>query len=566
MRTRSVNIVIGGEAGQGLKTIERIIANICKHAGFHVYSTREYESRIRGGVNTTSLVVSSPEDPVGVNLRDIDLFVSLTDEAVRHVEDRLTDDSIVIGENADAAARGKSHAMSAEEMAKEIGGEKFASMIASGIIGELLGITEDEADRGIRSGFAKAGEEIIGKNIEAYKRGKAEAEEIRRRFGFRATLERSEEAAGHMYLAGSDTVAAGALAAGCTFVTAYPMSPGTAVLTALGSRAREFGIVVEQAEDEIAAANMVVGAWYAGARAMTTTSGGGFALMSEALSLAGMLETPMVIHIAQRPGPATGLPTRSSQGDLSFAVYGGHGYFPRAVFAPGTIEEGYRITAHAFQAADAYQVPVLLLTDQDYMDSHDTIPEIDIEEARYESFVVRSGPDYQRYAFTEEGLSPRSVPGYGEGVVKVDSDEHDEAGHITESMEMRRRQVEKRRRKEMFLRRDSLPPRVNGGEQGTIAVIGWGSTEPIIAEALRRVDDPRLVHVHFSQVYPLAEETAEILGRYERRILVEDSPRGAFAELLRSESGVLPEEKILKDDGIPFYAEELTESLKELLE
>jgi 2-oxoglutarate ferredoxin oxidoreductase subunit alpha len=278
-----------------------------------------------------------------------------------------------------------------------------------------------------------------------------------------------------------------------------------------------------------------------------------------------MLETPMVIHVAQRPGPATGLPTRTSQGDLSFAVHGGHGYFPRAVFAPGTIEDGYRITAHAFQAADAYQAPVILLTDQYYMDTHDTLFAIDLQEARYESFVVRSEADYQRYRFTEEGLSPRSVPGYGDGVVKVDSDEHDEAGHITESMEMRRRQVEKRRTKEMLLRREALPPKVAGGEEASIALIGWGSTEPIIAEALRRLDDPRLAHIHFVQVYPLAEETAELLGRYETRVLVEDSPTGSFAELLYRECGIEPEERILKDDGIALYVEELTEAIGELV-
>jgi 2-oxoglutarate ferredoxin oxidoreductase subunit alpha len=368
-----------------------------------------------------------------------------------------------------------------------------------------------------------------------------------------------------MYLAGSDTVAAGALAAGCTFVASYPMSPGTAVLSAMGERAREFGIVVEQAEDEIAAANMVVGAWYAGARAMATTSGGGYALMSEGLSLSGMTETPMVIHIAQRPGPATGLPTRTSQGDLAFAVDGGHGYFPRAVFAPGTVSDGYRITAHAFQTADAFQIPVLILTDQYYMDTHDTFSEIDTGEVPYERHVVKSDAEYMRYRFTDEVLSPRSVPGYGEGVVKVDSDEHDEAGHISESMEMRRRQVEKRRSKKMLLAREALAPKVAGGEQARVAVIGWGSTEPIIAEALRRIGDDRLAHVHFLQLYPLGEGVAELLGSYEKRILVEDSPVGAFADLLRRECGIDVEERILKDDGIAFYVEELIEAITELV-
>lgn len=565
MERRSVHIVIGGAAGQGLKTIEKVISNICKKAGFHVFSSREYESRIRGGINTTSLLVSSPQDPLGANLRDIDLFISLTDEAVAHVSDRLTEESICIGENASAAERGRSYPMSAESMAKEIGGAKFASVLASGVACELLGIEEEQAEAGIRSGFSRAGEEVIEKNLQAYRRGMQEAEEIRRRLGFRMSMDSSEEAKRAMYLAGSDTVAAGALAAGCSFVAAYPMSPGTAVLTALGTRAREFGIVVEQAEDEIAAANMVVGAWYAGARALTTTSGGGFALMSEGLSLAGMTETPMVIHIAQRPGPATGLPTRTSQGDLAFAVNGGHGYFPRAVFAPGTVADGYRITAHAFQTADAFQVPALLLTDQYYMDSHDTLMELDTEEVPYESHVVESDEDYRRYAFGEEPVSPRSIPGKGDGVVKVDSDEHDEAGHITESMEMRRRQVEKRRRKELALRSEVLAPKLRGSDEASIAVVAWGATEPIVTEALRRLDDPRVAHIHFVQLYPLGEDIAELLGAYEKRILVEDSPTGAFGDLLMKECGIEMHDRILKDDGIAFYVEELLEALRELV-
>ena len=212
MVKRSVHIVIGGEAGQGLKTIEKVISKICKTAGFHVFSTREYESRIRGGVNTTSLVISSPRDPVGVNLRDIDLFISLTGEAVPHVEERLTENSIVVGENADAAARGKSYPLSSEKMAKEIGGEKYASMIASGIACELLGIDESDAEAGVRSSFTKAGEEVIEKNLQAYQSGSREGDEIRSRFGFRMELTSSKEATRAMYLAGSDTVSAGALA------------------------------------------------------------------------------------------------------------------------------------------------------------------------------------------------------------------------------------------------------------------------------------------------------------------------------------------------------------------
>jgi len=564
MKKHYANIVIAGQAGQGLKTIEKVLSKICKKAGYHVFSTREYMSRIRGGVNTTTLIVSSPSSPMGANIRDIDLLISLTKDAVPHVSDRIKGGSLSVGENVDAVLEGKHYALSPDELSKEFGGTKFSSMIASGIVCGLLSIEEDEAKKQLQVIFSKKDQQVVDNNIKALSKGYRESENIRKQHDFDVQIERDRSCADDMYISGADTVAAGALAGGCTFVSSYPMSPATAVLTTLGNNARTFNIVVEQAEDEIAAANMAVGAWSAGGRALATTSGGGFALMTEGVSLAGMLESPMVVHVAQRPGPATGLPTRTAQGDLSFVLYGGHGYFPKAVFAPGTVSDGYEITARAFDTADRYQVPAIILTDQYYMDTHDMVRDIKIDSVPFKSHIVESDENYKRHVFTDSGISPRSIPGYGKGVVKLDSDEHDEEGHITESMNVRKQQVYKRRKKDRLLVENAVKPKVYGLERGPIAIIGWGSTEPIIQAALKMLGSEIITHIHYTQVFPLPEDTAEFLSGFESLYLVENSVTGSFAHVLAAHAGVQVTDTVLKYDGISFFVEELYERFRQL--
>ncbi|MGC9352158.1 MAG: 2-oxoacid:acceptor oxidoreductase subunit alpha, partial [Sulfurovum sp.] len=312
----------------------------------------------------------------------------------------------------------------------------------------------------------------------------------------------------------------GFLAGGCTMVTSYPMSPSTGVLNFMAARSREFTIVVEQSEDEIASLNMVLGGWYAGARAMTTTSGGGFALMTEALSLSGMTETPAVIYLAQRPGPATGLPTRSEQGDLNLAIYAGHGPFERIVLAPGSLESSVECGYLAFELADRYQVPVILLSDQYLADSISMIETVDFSQYKAGRYITKSEKGYHRYADRPDGISPRSVPGFGEGLVCAVGDEHDEVGQITESYQTRTEMVHKRARKAETLLESALMPKIEG--EGEIAVIGWGSSYGAISEALARVDDPRLCHVHFEWVHPLAAKQLELLANYNYKIVVEN--------------------------------------------
>ncbi|MDD5203468.1 MAG: 2-oxoacid:acceptor oxidoreductase subunit alpha, partial [Sulfurimonas sp.] len=357
----------------------------------------------------------------------------------------------------------------------------------------------------------------------------------------------------------------GFLAGGCNMITAYPMSPSTGVLNFMASMTKEFDISLEQSEDEIASLMMTLGGWYGGARAMTSTSGGGFALMGEALSLSGMTETPAVIYLAQRPGPATGLPTRSEQGDLNLALYSGHGPFPRVLLAPGSLEECINYGYLAFELADKYQIPVIVLSDQYLADTIMMIGDIDFSSYEQRRYTLKSAEDYERYADTANGISPRAIPGFGKGLICAVGDEHDERGQITEEYKMREQMVSKRRRKSDALLKEVIAPICKG--DGEIAIIGWGSSRGVIAEALERLDDKRLSHVHFAWIHPLSFEQLRVLDKYKYKIVVENNADAAFADQLKLHD-VDVNVKILQSNGFSFFADQLEgmieESLKEL--
>jgi 2-oxoglutarate ferredoxin oxidoreductase subunit alpha len=364
-----------------------------------------------------------------------------------------------------------------------------------------------------------------------------------------------------MLINGSEAVGLGALAGGCNFISSYPMSPSTGVLTFLAGKQKEKNIVVEQAEDEISAINMALGAWYAGARGMVTTAGGGFALMQEGLSLAGMTETPVVIHLGQRPAPATGLPTRTEQADLNLALYSGHGEFPRIIFAPGKIEDAFLVTQRAFNLADRYQVPVFILTDQYFLDTYYNLPGLPENKEENKEFIVETKSGYKRYLFTEDGVSPRGIPGRGEGFVRVDSEEHDENGFITEDMQVRRKMVEKRWKKQSLIERDVLSPEFSGSENFETLVIGWGSTYPIIKEALDSRGNGKTGFLHFYQVWPISKEINGYLEKAKKVVVIENNYSGQFANLIKLETGYDVKHRINKYDGLPFSVEELADAL-----
>lgn len=286
--------------------------------------------------------------------------------------------------------------------------------------------------------------------------------------------------------------------------------------------------------------------------------------MCEAISLAGMIETPIVVHLGQRPGPATGLPTRTEQADLNLVLYAGHGEFPRVVYAPGSIEEAYELTALAFNVADEFQIPVFVLTDQYLLDSYylvDELPKVSINR-----HIVMTDSNYRRYQVTEDGISPRGIPGYGDGLVRVDSDEHDEFGHITESASVRKTMVEKRLKKMNKIVEKSLFPKFFGTQDHEVLLVSWGSTFLIVREALELLKDDRVAHLHFSQVYPIHPEVRKYFEKAKRIIFIEQNATGQFANLVKQTFCIDTHERILKYDGFPYSVEQVLRAVREKLE
>jgi 2-oxoglutarate ferredoxin oxidoreductase subunit alpha len=333
---------------------------------------------------------------------------------------------------------------------------------------------------------------------------------------------------------------------------------------------------VEQAEDEIAAINMALGASFAGVRAMTGTSGGGFALMVEGLSLAGMTETPIVIAMGQRPGPATGFPTRTEQGELQFLISAGHGEFPRVIFAPGTPREAFYLTNKAFDLAEKYQIPVFILFDTYLADTQWTFEGFDMDKIRYQDHRVRGDDfkklsEYRRHAFTETGISPFGVPGDAMHLVVTDSDEHDEEGHIVEDALTRVKMVEKRLFKKLpLIRQEIAPPFLYGDHDPRVALCGWGSTYGVMKEAVDVLSkSTSIAMLHFSEIFPLPDrerfDYLRLLGKAKLPICIENNATGQFARLLRSETGFEFKAQIHKYDGRPFTLEELTGEINDHL-
>ncbi|MBM3296279.1 MAG: 2-oxoacid:acceptor oxidoreductase subunit alpha [Candidatus Aminicenantes bacterium] len=562
-----ISIVLCGEAGQGIQTVENVLVRLLKRSGFHVFATKEYMSRIRGGVNST--VIRAGGERVRAYSERIDLLLPLGRGGLRHLARRISAETVLAGEpeHLEGDVPGARLEVPLKRLAAEAGSKAPVNMAALGVAAGLLALEGEVVARVIRETFSGKDQAQVEANVVAAAKG-AEAGRNLVRGGFfrpppfRAVNDVSEE----IVLSGAEAVGLGALAGGCDFLSSYPMSPSTGVMTFLAGRAKDFGVVVEQAEDEISAVNMALGAWYAGGRAMVTTSGGGFALMVEGLSLAGMLESPLVIHVGQRPGPATGLPTRTEQADLEFVLRAGHGEFPRVILAPGTLEEGFDLTRRAFDTADRYQIPVFILSDQYFMDSLYNLPPFDVAGGPPERRFVRTAKDYRRYALTPDGVSPRGIPGFGEGLVSVDSDEHDEEGHITEDLKLRKVMVEKRLRKGAAAAGAAVAPRWTGPAEAKDVVVSWGSTGPIIEEALGVLGRRDAAHLHFAQVHPLHADAGALLRRARRRVCVEGNATGQFRRLLEAASGVSIEHGILKYDGLPFSVEEVAEGLGGLLD
>ncbi|HDZ26463.1 MAG TPA: 2-oxoacid:acceptor oxidoreductase subunit alpha [Candidatus Aminicenantes bacterium] len=563
-----VSVVLCGEAGQGIQTVEQILVRYLKLSGFHVFATKEYMSRVRGGSNSTQIRISSKR--ASAYLDRIDILIPFHQGGIKHVEKRITPETIILG---DREVISKDSPLEVKEfidipfskIASDIGGRIYVNTIAAGVVLGTIGVEQHFLTNFIREFFSKKSEDVIKRNIDAIKKGYEVGTQILNSGKIEFTIRSSPRIKDENLLNGSEAVGLGALAGGCKFLSSYPMSPSTGVMVFLSQQMEDFDIVVEQAEDEISAINMAIGASYGGARSMVTTSGGGFALMIEGVSLAGMLEIPVVIHLSQRPGPATGLPTRTEQADLELALYSGHGEFPRIILAPGNLKDAFFLTQKAFNLADKYQIPVFVLTDQYLIDSLMNLPLLDISDTRDENHVVKTHKGYKRYELTEDGISPRGIPGFGEGLVGVDSDEHDEEAHITEDLILREKMVDKRLKKLDSIKKEIVPPELVGSSNYRVLITGWGSTYNVVREALQELGREDISFLHFKQVYPLYEGTRDYLQKAQKNIIIENNATSQFGKLIKLYTGMDIEAKILKYNGLAFSVEEVAAEIKKIL-
>lgn len=545
--TKDITILIGGAAGTGINTIEKLLNMTLQAKGIYHFVTREYMSRVRGGANTTLIRMSDAK--TSAPTWDVNIFFALDKDAFPHAKERL-ENALVLADDSLEIEHKNLQKISLKKSVEDIG-KIYANTFAFGYICGILEIDLKDAKRSVATLFAGKNEK---ENLEALTRG-YKAVDSSSDYGIQAMCGKMQKDEG--YMSGTDAVGFGFLGGGVNFVSSYPMSPSTGVLSFMANISKEHPMVVEQAEDEIAAFNMVQGAWYAGGRGLTTTSGGGFALMCEGLSLSGMTETPALVYLAQRPGPATGLPTRTEQGDLNLALYAGHGEFPRILLAPGDNEEAVLLGYLAAEVADYYQVPVVLLSDQYFADSIKIVKKIDFEDLQSHNFIVKSEEEYHRYAESEHGISPRSIPMYGDGLVCCDSDEHDERGQITEDYKVRESALQKRAKKAHYIQENAIAPKIYG--EGEILIIGWGSTKEAIKEVVSQLED--VAFMHFSWIYPLNPIHLESIKGYKKVIAIENNSNAQFSALLKR-YGVRVDREILCANGFPFFIDKLQNEIQ----
>ncbi len=567
---------IAGAAGQGLESSGAGFTQALAKGGLHIFGLQDYMSRIRGGLNFFQVRIHT--QPLFTHESAVHVFLPLNREALDTFQDEVVDGGAIIYDNGldvDAASLSsrERHAMPVPliDIAKEHGDKVMANTAALGAAAGVVEYAYERLADVIRTNFKRKGGEVVAANLRVARAAYLYTQEHYAGV-FSWKLQEVPGAPERMVMNGNQGLALGALAGGCRFISAYPMTPATSIIEWMAKREHRFGVVTKHAEDEIAAICMAIGASFVGARAMTATSGGGFSLMVEALGLAGMDEVPLVVVEAQRGGPSTGLPTRTEQSDLLFIIHASQGEFPRLVLAPGTVEECFYSGWRAFNLAERYQTPVVIVTDQLLASSLRTVEIADID---FERVVIDRGKllssdeldamseTYKRHLFTEDGISARALPGHPKAVYATASDEHDEFGHITEDMLNRTMMMNKRMSKNETARKDIEPPARYGPNAAPIVLVGWGSTYGVLREVVdRSAGQARLVH--FRDLWPFpAEEAIDALQGGEV-VVVENNFTGQFRRLLQGETCIKVSREIHRYDGRPFSPEEVMASLQEV--
>jgi len=573
---KDLAVMIAGKAGDGVLFTGNLLAKLLKRHGWEVVTSRDFPSNIRG--EATCYTVRASLDKIAGLSDRVDILLAFDCEAILTHLPEMAENGIVFcdGQGLTAPppeeARGKTfHRFMLRALAREeFGQEIFKNVIALGAMSYVLGLDLSFLEDIISEMFLRRkGEEVVRKNVRAARFGYQKARELTAETERRPLVKGADD--GRILISGDEAIGLGALAAGCRFFAAYPICPATEVWQWLVHVLPEFGGVVVQTEDELAALNMVLGASFAGARAMTSTSGPGASLMMEAFSLAGMAEIPAVIAHVQRLGPATGMPTKTQQGDVLQWVFGSHGEFPRIVVAPGTIGECFEFTVEAFNLAEKYQCPVVLLTELDMGQNFRTTRAFDFSKVRIDRGKLLSPDelmaisDFKRYEITADGVSPRALPSSRNGVHLAESLEHDERGYRDEDPANRRRMMAKRMRKLERAAPDLFPPRTWGPEKAEVGLISFGSTLGAILEAMDRLKAEnvtcRLLQLRTLWPFP-AEEVRRFIAECRDIFVVEHNSSGQLATLIRSQVNACPDLKhILSCSTVPFFPREIAEPL-----
>lgn len=577
MSRNSISIKIAGPAGFGIKTTGMIFAKLALRQGFFVFDMSEYPSLIRGGHNVFYARID--ESKVLGHRDGIDFLIALNAESIRLHRDELNKNAGIIydSETVDISKfeLDKSihkYGIKLNSIAKEIAGNDLSrNTVALGSMAYIVGFEILDLVKIIESFFGKKSDKVALDNIKCARAGYNFAKDnFRDKFEHKIHKTKSDFHKEQILISGNEAIALGAIASGCTFYAAYPMTPSSTILHTLADLSKQTGMIVRHAEDEIAVMNMCIGASYAGARAMCATSGGGFALMNEALGLAGITETPLVAVEVQRPGPATGLPTWHGQADLQFVLNSAQGEFPRVVIAPGDPEECFYLTSEAFNLADKFQTPVIVLSDKYLGESDFTVNKFDESKLTIDMGELLSQKDlinfenYKRYKITPSGVSKRSIPGMKGGRYLANSDEHDEFGYTSEESKNAIDQMEKRMRKEDAIRKNLPKPALVGSKNAEITIVSWGSTKGAIIEAIQLLSK-KGIKVNFLQIkyiWPFqSSEVESILKSSKKLVLIEGNYNGQLGRLIAQETGVRIKNKILKYDGRPISADEIVQNI-----
>ncbi len=572
--------MVGGEAGFGIMASGLLLIRTFSRGGLKAITINDYPSLIRGGHNV--ILVSVADHEIFAIDNETDILIALNRETVNLHNHEVVEGGAIVFDNESFQVAATDFPKSVNlfpvplmKLTKDHGGDVLMrNTVALGATLALVGYDFSQLENVIADQFGRKGEEVVSKNVKLARAG-FDFVNITYPSGYTKKITPQADPKKQLVLTGNEAIGLGSVAAGMKFFAAYPMTPINGLLFYMAGIAEKAGFVYKQPEDEISGINMAIGASFAGVRSMVATSGGGFSLMTEGLSLAGMIEQPVVIIYGQRPGPATGLPTWTTQGDLHFVLNASQGEFLRLVLAPGDAEEAYYLTSVAFNLVEKYQTPCFVLVDKYLCESYFSVDfakfaqipiSIDRGKLMTEEEQIKQ-VEVKRYELTEDGISPRPIPGRKGGVFRANSDEHDELGYSTEDGPMTKEMIEKRMKKSELAQKEAPEVVLFGPKEAKHTLVGWGSTKGSVLETMRQLTEqgqPDLVnYVHISWVNPFPADSVKYLLSHAKHVIdIEGNHNSQMADWILLKTGIAIKDRINKYDGRPFFPKEIIAQVK----